>query len=233
MSDFETEIFLDGLSELEIAEVDSNLIKGYTFNPSLFKKLEVTDYLQHCKNLVKLVKDKPLSLEVTSDTNEEIIRQANILSSLGKNVYVKIPITLTNGSSNEEIINTLVDQKVKLNITAVFTIDQVKKIIPSIKETESIVSVFAGRLYDIGIDAKKSMQEMGSFIHENSDCKILWASPRMSFDYITAKDVKCDIITMGMDHYKKLSLIGKDPADYSLDTVKMFFKDANAAGYAF
>lgn len=233
MTKFKTQIYLDGASEDEISDYKDNNIHGYTFNPTLFKNLGIKDYLSHSKKLVKLVEHKPISLEVTGDDKETIVRQALLLSELGENVSVKVPITFTNGIYTTHIIEKLIDKGVKLNITAVFTIDQVKEIIKPISNTECIISVFAGRLYDIGIDAKEKMQEMGEFIHENSKCKILWASPRMSYDLIVANQVNCDIITMSIPLYKKLSILSKNPSEYSLETVKMFFNDAKKSGYTF
>ena len=233
MHDVKTQIYLDGASEKEILDTYNENINGYTFNPTLFKNLGVQDYISHSKKLVKLVNGKSISLEVTGDDKHTIIKQALILSNMGDNVSVKIPITLTNGQYTTDIINDLIKKNVRLNITAIFTIDQIKEIIDYMSKTDSIISVFAGRLYDIGIDAKEKMSEMGNFIHENSNCKILWASPRMSYDLFAANEVNCDIITMSMPLYKKLNLFNKDPAEYSLETVKMFFEDAKNSGYSF
>ena len=126
---------------------------------------------------------------------------------------------------------TVISPSITGNITAVFTIEQIKWILPTIKDTNAIISVFAGRLYDIGLDAKEIMQEMASYIHENSKCNLLWASPRMHFDAITAQATNCDIITMTNSMYKKMSLLGKSPEQYSLETVKMFYDDAIASGF--
>ena len=233
MTDFKTQIYLDGASEKEILEYDNDDINGFTFNPTLFKNLGIENYLSYSKKIVDLVKGKPISLEVTGDDEETILRQAHLLSELGENVSVKIPITFTSGIYTTNIIEKLTKQSVKLNITAIFTIEQVQEIIEPISDTECIISVFAGRLYDIGIDAKEKMQEMGEFIHKNSKCKILWASPRMSYDLIVANQVNCDIITVSIPLYKKLSILGKNPSEYSLETVKMFFNDAKRSGYSF
>ena len=233
MLNLKTQIYLDGASETEILDTYNSNIYGYTFNPTLFQNLGIEDYVAHSKKLVKLVKNKPISLEVTGDAKDTIIRQALILSEMGDNVFVKIPITLTNGNYTTDIIKELIRQNVRLNITAVFTIDQIKEIMNVMSKTESIISVFAGRLYDIGIDAKDKMKEMGSFIHDNSNCKLLWASPRMNYDLISANEVNCDIITMSMPLYKKLILFGKSSKEYSLETVKMFFEDAKNSKYSF
>lgn len=233
MFNLHTQIYLDGLSEKQIIESSNEDISGYTFNPTLFKNMGVENYLDECQKFVHLVKGKPISLEVTGDDEKTIIRQANLLSQMGDNVYVKIPVTFTDGSYTTKVIEHLKEKEIKLNITAVFTIDQIKEILSPIRDTKNIISVFAGRLYDIGLDAKKLMEEMGKYIHDESNCRLLWASPRMSFDLFSAHNAKTDIITMSMPIYEKLVLINKDPIDYSLETVKMFFDDAKKSGYIF
>ena len=225
-----TKIFIDGPTE-EDMKVLSNKVDGFTFNPTLFKNLGVKDYLLHCKKVIQISNDLPISLEVIGDDHETLLEQSKILSSLAKNVYVKIPITFTNGSSTLTVIEKLISKKINLNITAIFTIDQIKEIMPVINSSKSVLSVFAGRLFDIGIDAKLVMNNMSSYIHKNSNCELLWASSRMHYDLLTAQETGCDIITMTSGMYKKLTLIGKDPHDYSLETVKMFYKDAKESGF--
>ena len=227
------DIYIDGPSEDEMRGLSGHEISGFTFNPTLYKSLGVKDYVGYSQKIQKLSNGLPISLEVIGDTYEEMVDQGKKLASLGSNVFVKIPITFTSGDSTLDVIKTLSNEDINLNITAVFTIEQIKLILPTIKDTNAIISVFAGRLYDIGLDAKEIMQEMASYIHENSKCNLLWASPRMHFDAITAQATNCDIITMTNSMYKKMSLLGKAPKDYSLDTVKMFYNDAKASGYKF
>ena len=160
-----------------------------------------------------------------------MIRQGKLLNSLGKNIFVKIPIVYTNGDSTLNVIKTLSENGIKLNITAIFLLDQIKKILPSIKNTSTILSICAGRLYDSGIDAKEKMIEINNYVHQNSSCLTLWASTRMAFDYIVAEIINTDIITMQIDHVKKLKLIGTDPAEYSIETVRQFYKDAKVSGF--
>ena len=233
MEKIKTEIFLDGPTEKEIIENRSERIKGYTFNPSLFKNLGVTNYVNRSIEFAKIASGKSISLEVIADDVDEMTRQAILLSNISDNVSVKIPILFTNGQYTDKVLTKLVAEKVKLNITAVFTLDQVKMILPIVKNTDTIISVFAGRLFDIGLDANKIMDDICKFVHDNSDCRVLWASPRMSFDYFAAGNINCDIITMSVPLYKKLSLVGKKPEQYSIDTVKMFFDDAISSGYKF
>ena len=229
MSDLQ--IYIDGPTEDEMKELSSADISGFTFNPTLFKNLGVKDYLGHSKEIQKIANGLPISLEVIGDNYEEVVSQGRRLAALGSNVFVKIPITYTSGESTLDTITTLSEDSINLNITAVFTIEQIKKILPTIKDTNAIISVFAGRLFDIGLDAKKLMKEMSEYIHDNSQCSLLWASPRMHYDAISAQDVDCDIITMTNSMYKKMSLIGKTPEEYSVETVKMFYNDALASGF--
>ena len=153
-----------------------------------------------------------------------MIKQAKVLSSLSKHIYVKIPITYTNGQSTLKVIENLVDIKINLNITAIFTYNQVSKILPSLKNTNSIISVFAGRIYDCGADAFVQMRDINKLIRENSSCKSLWASSRMVYDYVHAINSGTDIITMGYEHIMKLKNFNISQKEYSLKTVKQFHK---------
>jgi len=225
------EIYADGPTLEEIDGFDRTLIKGYTFNPTLFKMLGVINYLGHCEKLLKTCDTLPVSLEVFADEEDEMIRQAKILGALGKNVYVKIPITNTSGKSTVNVLKALVDEGIKLNITAIFTKNQVEEILPSLNKTESIISIFSGRIFDIGLDAVEITGEISELVHGQSNCKVLWASPRMVYDVINACNANCDIITMQSSLIKKRSLFGKMPNEYSLDTVKMFYNDAAESEY--
>ena len=166
-----------------------------------------------------------------ADDKSGMIEQGMKLHSLSKNVYVKIPITFTNGESTISVIEELLKQNVKLNITAIFTLDQIKKIIKTVQNSESILSIFAGRIYDCGVDAKQKVKEMNEFIKENSKCKSLWASTRMTYDFVTATEINTDIITMQISHIEKLKMFGLELSDYSLKTVKQFYEDAKSSGF--
>jgi transaldolase len=227
------DIYCDGPTLEELKSLDRNVVRGFTFNPTLFRNLGVTNYLDHCKDVVKYCGSLPISLEVLADNEKEMIRQASILSGLSDSVYVKIPITYTSGKTTLPVISELTQRGIKLNITAVFTKKQVEHILPSLRDTKSIISVFAGRLYDIGIDALHATKTIVKIVHEESDCLVLWASPRMVYDMKSACEAQCDIITMQMSLIKKLSLFSKIPETYSLETVKMFYQDAIASGYSF
>ena len=231
INDFPIQIFADGPKLEEITSLDTNLVKGFTFNPTLFRNLGVSNYLDYCKKLVEICGEFPISIEVIADDEDSMIKQGLILGELGNNVFVKIPVTYTSGVSTLSVIKTLVEEKIKLNITAIFTIDQVKTILPTLKYTESIISIFSGRLFDVGLNAIEITGNIAEFIHENSNCKILWASPRMVYDIINACNANCDIITMQSTLLKKLPLFQKSPEEYSLDTVKMFYNDAVESKY--
>jgi transaldolase len=227
----EVSIYLDGPSLEQISEIDSNVIKGFTFNPTLFRNAGVLDYLGHCRKILEISDDLPVSLEVIADDQEGMIRQARILAGLGSNVLVKVPITFTNGESTREVIGTLAAEDIKLNITAVFTLSQVETILPALGQSCSIISVFAGRLFDIGVDAVTATQTIVDRVRSESDCLVLWASPRMVYDFKNASSSGCDIITMAPSLIRKLNLFNKSSDEYSLDTVKMFYSDAVASGY--
>ena len=160
-----------------------------------------------------------------------MIHQAKKLSNLGNNIYVKIPITFTNGKSTKNVIKELIKLNVKLNITAIFTLKQVKKILPIVKNTKTILSIFAGRIYDTGIDANKIMQSICKLVHKNSKCLVLWASPRMIYDLIQANKMNCDIITLPVDLIFKKKNFGKKLESYSLETVKNFYQDSLKSKY--
>jgi len=227
----EVSVYLDGPSLEQILEIDPNVIKGFTFNPTLFRNAEVLDYLGHCQKILKTCGKLPVSLEVIADDQEGMIRQAKILAGLGPNVFVKIPITFTNGVSTREVVKNLVAEDIKLNITAVFTMSQVESVLPGLGKSRSIISVFAGRLFDIGIDAVEATRTIVERVHSESNCMVLWASPRMVYDFKNASSAGCDIITMAPNLINKLNLFNKSSEEYSLDTVKMFHSDAVASGY--
>jgi len=176
-------LFLDGPKIDEINKEYEVDIDGYTFNPSLFKKNGAKDYLNYCNEILKTCKSKPVSLEVIADDEENMFNQGKKLSQLSDNVFVKVPIVFTNGTSTLNVIKKLSQEGIKLNITAIFLIEQIELILKDIKDTKTILSIFAGRLYDSGIDAKIKMNEMNKYVHENSNCQTLWASTRMVFDY--------------------------------------------------
>jgi len=224
-------VYLDGGTTEQINDKYPVKISGYTFNPSLFKKNKVKDYLSASKKLAKLCKSKSLSLEVFADDENNMIRQAQLLKSLSKNIYVKIPIVFTNGKSTKKVICNLANQNIKMNITAIFHIDQVKEILEDIKNTNTILSVFVGRLNDSGLNGYEIMKKINKFVHKNSKCETLWASPRQVLDLKLAQETQTDIITMQSEMIKKIKLFGKNPIIYSKETVTQFYNDAKSCKY--
>ena len=222
------ELYADGptLEEIKVLDVD-----GYTFYPSLYKQLGAENYLEFSEKISKNVNSKPVSIEVIGDNHEECFRQAKIIHKISGNIWVKIPITYTNGETTKKLIDDLVNEGVKLNITAIFTLEQIKEIIGIVKSSNCILSIFSGRIYDIGQNAALKFNEMSNFIHDNSNCKSLWASCRMTYDYFTAKNSKADIITMSPLLINKMKIFNKDPIEYSRETVVSFFEDAKKAGF--
>ena len=225
------DIYCDGPTLDEIASSDMNIVKGYTFNPSLFINLGVTNYLKHCKKVANHCDSMPVSLEILADSKDDMIRQARLLKELGKNINIKIPITYTNGETTLPVIQALDEENTKLNITAIFTKEQVEGIVSCLKNAEAIISVFSGRIFDIGYDAVKVTKEIARLVHGESNCSVLWASPRMVYDVKNAHQAECDIITMRPDLIKKLALFNKSPEEFSIETVKMFFNDAVSSAY--
>ena len=230
----EIKLFCDGPSIDEIKNNNSDLtIDGYTFNPSLFKKHNAKDYIEYCKRILEICKEKHVSLEVISDDEVNMIRQAELLHQLGPNVHVKIPIIFTNGKSTEKVILDLVNKKIKLNITAIYLDNQIKKILPIIKNTQTILSIFVGRIYDIGKNGSDYFNKSNKIIKANSDCRSLWASTRTSYDIVRAIEHKADIITMPMEQINKISNFKKDINKRSIETVKKFYEDAIGSNYKF
>jgi transaldolase len=228
-------IFADGADLDGMKQMYANpLIKGFTTNPTLMRVAGVADYGAFARDVLKAIPDRPVSFEVFADDLAEMEAQALEIGSWGENVFVKIPVTNTLGTFCGPIIERLSAKGVKLNITAVFTLDQVQAIAAALDiETPAIVSVFAGRIADSGIDPVPLMTTAAAILKENCPkAELLWASPRELLNILQADEVGCGIITVTNDVLKKLPLLGKDQDAYSLETVKMFHDDAKAAGYS-
>ncbi len=226
-------LYADG-AELETIAKMAKLdwVTGFTTNPTLMRKSGATDYKDFALSSLNLVGDKPISFEVFSDDEEGMVAQGLVINSWGENVYVKIPVMNTKGESTSKVVKTLAHQGVKLNVTAVFTVDQVKEIIGNLKkEVPAIISIFAGRIADTGCDPMPIMREAKALMRNCSNYELLWASPREVLNVVQAEDVGCDIITATSDILSKLKLFGKDLHEYSLETVQMFYNDAKSAGF--
>lgn len=231
--DLKIDIYADGADIEQMKRVYSEgLVKGFTTNPTLMKKAGVKDYKSFAKEAADHIKDLPLSFEVFADDFETMGKEALVLSVIGDNVYVKIPVTNTKGESSAPLIKRLSDKGIKLNITAVFTIEQVKTVLEALnRNTPSIVSIFAGRITNAGVDAEPVIAETKRLCLEHGRSKVLWASSRELFNIIQAERSGADIITITDDLLQSLKTIGRDLNDYSLDTVKMFYNDGKALGY--
>jgi transaldolase len=231
-SELKVKIFADGADKAGMLEMYNNpLIKGLTTNPTLMKKAGITDYSSFAKEILEQIKDKPISFEVFADDFDDMERQANIIATWGINVNVKIPITNTKGVSCLPLVKNMCS-KVKLNITAMMTLDQVMEVTPSLAAgLGGYVSVFAGRVADTGVDPLPLMQKTVDYLKDYPNVELIWASPREVLNVIQANDIGCHIITVTNDVIKKLSGLGKDLNTFSLETVQMFYNDAQAAGY--
>jgi transaldolase len=233
LSKLKVKIFADGADEKSIRELyPCAHIKGFTTNPSLMRKAGVDDYERFARNLLEYVREKPLSFEVFSDDFSEMKRQAKIISAWGENVYVKIPITNTRGESAAPLIATLLKDGLKLNITAMLPPKQVDAIRPHFSnKSQAFISIFAGRISDTGADPEPVMRYAVEAFKDFPHTEILWASCRELYNVFMADRTGCHIITVTHDLLKKLSLLGRDLDEYSLDTVKMFYNDARDSGY--
>lgn len=231
--DLKIKLFADGADLAGIMEMHADpRIAGFTTNPTLMRKAGVADYEAFARDLLGHVTDRPVSLEVFADDAAEMERQARRLAALGPNVNVKIPVTNTAGESMAPLVGRLAAEGVQLNITAILKLDQVREIGAALDPgTPAIVSVFAGRIADTGRDPVPMMAEALTILADKPKAELLWASPRELLNIFQADAIGCHIITATPDILKKLALVGKDLAAYSLETVEMFRRDAVAAGY--
>ncbi|MDR2442396.1 MAG: transaldolase [Deltaproteobacteria bacterium] len=232
-NDLKVKLFADGADRAGMLEMYHNpLIKGFTTNPTLMRKAGVTDYQAFAKDIIAAIPDRPLSFEVFSDQFDEMERQAKLIRSWGENVYVKIPVTNSLGLTSGPLIKKLAASGVRLNVTALTTLAQVRDVAANLADgPEAYVSVFAGRVADTGRDPLPLMAAAVEMLKPYPQIELIWASPRELFNVFQADSVGCHIITATNDILKKLPLTGKDLTEYSLETVKMFKSDAEAAGF--
>ena len=226
-------IFADGADKTGMLNMYRNSkIDGFTTNPTLMRKAGITDYMGFAKEILQTIDDKPVSFEVFADEFEEMERQAREIATWGSNVYVKIPVTNTKKISCAPLIKKLSAEGVQLNITAILSLEQVSEVAEALKNgSSSFVSVFAGRIADTGVDPVPLMKRALEILKPVSNAELLWASPREVLNVYQAESIGCHIITATNDILKKLDLKGKDLEEYSLETVQMFFDDAQQAGY--
>ena len=226
-------IFADGadIGAMKEAYASGN-VSGFTTNPTLMKKSGITDYMSFAKEALSEIKDMPISFEVFSDELDEMEAQAYKLRDLAENVYVKIPVTNTKGETTYKLIEKLTSQNVKVNVTAIFTENQIRNVAEHIvNNTPSVISIFAGRIANAGIDPEPLMEFAVKLTKNNPEKEILWASPREALNIIQAERCGCDIITVTPDILSAMKTFGKDLDEFSLETVKMFYEDACSAGF--
>jgi len=233
LNKLKVKLFADGADLAGIKEMAANAnIAGFTTNPTLMRKAGITDYKAFALEVLKIVPDRPVSFEVFADDFPTMEKQALEIASWGKHVNVKIPVTNTKGEFCGPLVKRLSDQGVQLNITAVMTMDQVEKITEQLSpNTPAIISIFAGRIADTGRDPVPIMAQAVKVMKSKPKAELIWASPRELLNIFQADEVGCHIITATNDILKKLQLVGKDLNAYSLETVEMFYKDAQAAGF--
>lgn len=230
---FKTAIYLDGAYKDEIlARHKEGFIKGYTTNPTLMAKAGIKDYEAFARELLATVKEAPISFEVFSDEFPEMQRQAEKIASWGKNVYVKIPIMNTKREPAYPLIKTLLAKGARLNVTAIFTMEQLRNLKEVMNpQDDVIVSIFAGRIADTGVDPMPLMKQAVAMYKDFPKAQILWASPREVLNVFQAEDCGCHIITATNDIISKLKLHGKSLEDFSQETVAMFYQDGLKAGF--
>lgn len=235
VSDLKVQIFADGADREGMQRLYRNpLIKGFTTNPSLMRATGVKDYRSFALEMLKLIPDRPISFEVCADDFPNMERQAMEMASWGQNVYVKIPITNTRSQPSNELIRRLAHAGVRLNVTAVMTLAQVRDAAPCLAQSpSSYVSVFAGRIADTGRDPMPHMAAAAALLSSYPNLQLIWASPRELLNIFQADLVGCHIITVTHELLEKLQLVGKSLEEFSLETVKMFHDDARKAGFSF
>ena len=226
-------VFSDGaVLETMLHDLNSGLVTGFTTNPSLMKKAGITSYIGFAKDVLKEITDYPVSFEVFADDLEGMEQEARRIAALGDNVYVKIPVTNSKGESTAPLIDRLTAEGIKVNVTAIFTVEQVREVVDVLKSgTPAVVSVFAGRIADTGVDPMPIMQEALAICRQKEGVELLWASPRETFNIYQADSLGVDIITCTSDLIKKLELKDKDLTEYSLETVQMFLRDSSSLGF--
>lgn len=232
-NNLKVKIYADGADKAAMLELYANpVVKGFTTNPTLMRKSGVRDYRAFAREMVELIPDRPISFEVFADDFGEMEQQAVEIASWGENVYVKIPVTNTRGLRSSSLLRQLAARGIKLNVTALMTLDQVRWVSENLAEgPPAYVSVFAGRIADTGRDPVPVMAAAVEWLRAYPNLELMWASPRELLNVFQAEAIGCQIITATSDVLRKLELVGKDLDEYSLETVRMFYDDATKAGY--
>jgi transaldolase len=234
LDNLSTKLFADGADRAEMLRLHADpRIHGFTTNPTLMRKARVADYHRFARDILKVISDRPISFEVFSDDFDAMFQQALEFSRWGENVYVKIPVMNTRGESTAGLVRDLAERGVKVNVTAVMTLQQVCEMTGALAGgPAAYISVFAGRIADSGRDPVPLMAAAVAMIGVAANIELIWASSRELLNVFQADAVGCHVITVTKDILDKLNLVGKDLREFSLDTVKMFYRDAQAAGYA-
>jgi transaldolase len=227
-------LFADGADLNEMLTVKAGgRISGFTTNPTLMRKAGITDYVGFAKAVLDKIPNMPISFEVFSDELPEMERQAREIATWGTNVYVKIPVTNTKGESCASVVSSLSEAGVKLNVTAIFTLEQVHEVVLALApKTPSVISVFAGRIANAGVDPMPLMRAAVAIAKPRPLAEVLWASPREALNVLQAQECGCHIITMTPSLIEATATFGKDLTQFSRETVEMFYDDARAAGYS-
>jgi transaldolase len=233
LSDLKVKLFADGADKAQILRSQANpLIRGFTTNPTLMRSAGVKDYEAFAREILRVVKDRPISFEVFADDFQEMERQARKIAAWSDNVFVKIPVTNTRRQTSMELVRVLAHSGVKVNVTAILTLDQVRTATAALTGgAPSVVSVFAGRIADTGRDPVPIMTTAAEIVSACPNVELIWASPRELLNIFQANDAGCHIITVPENILAKLENVGKDLQDYSLETVRMFHRDAAQSGY--
>ena len=233
LSELRVKLFADGADKLQMMKARENpLIRGFTTNPTLMRAAGVKDYRAFACDILQVITDHPISFEVFADEFADMERQAHTIASWADNVYVKIPVTNSRGESSSDIIHRLAHAGVKVNVTALMTLSQVRTVAAALGGgAPSMVSVFAGRIADTGRDPMPLMAAAVALLSAYTDIELIWASPRELLNVFQADAVGCHIITMTDGLLGKLATVGKDLDEFSLDTVSMFHTDAVRSGY--
>ena len=233
VADLQVKLFADGAEKKSMLELYANpLIQGFTTNPTLMRKANIADYQAFARDILSVIQDRPISFEVFADDFDEMERQAAVISTWGRNVYVKIPVTNMRRESACPLIDRLSHAGIKLNVTAILTLKQVREVVCALAGgAPANVSVFAGRIADTGVDPVPMMAEAVRILRKHPQIELIWASPRELLNIFQADEIGCHIITATPDILKKLSLVGKDLMEYSVETVRMFGEDAAKSGF--
>ncbi len=233
VGDLRVQIFADGADKLSMLELHRQpYIKGFTTNPTLMRATGVADYQGFALDLLETIQDRPISFEVFADDEAEMEEQARHIAAWAKNVFVKVPVMNTQGAPIYDLVHALSADGIKLNVTALLTLEQVRHVCSALKgNAHAYVSVFAGRIADTGRDPVPLMREAVSMVND-VNAQLIWASPRELLNVFQADEVGCHVITATTDILKKLPLVGKDLHEFSQETVQMFHRDAVKSGYS-